>query len=77
MLTEGPFASSLSDEEMQAKQQARRAAQFNFTVARFGPLKFKELIESLFGEKEFKIDFDALSGPQLHALEGPDLYVTA
>jgi len=58
MLTEEDLANGLSDEEMQAKQQARERPVFNFTVARFGLLKFKELIESLFGEKEFKIDFD-------------------
>lgn len=58
MMNEGDLNAGLSMEELQGKQQARERPVFNFTVAAFGLRKFRELIESICGEEEFKADFD-------------------
>lgn len=57
MLTEQDLSSGLSATELRDKQAARERSVYNFSVARFGLLQFKEVVDGVFGEKEFAEDF--------------------
>jgi hypothetical protein len=57
MLTEKDLASGISEDEMRKKQGAKQRTVFNFTVSRFGLLKFKEVIDMIYGQAEFAESF--------------------
>ena len=58
MLTEADLNSNLAPDQIREKQSARERSVFNFTVARYGLLKLKEVLDSIFGEAEFAQDFE-------------------
>ncbi len=58
MLTEKDLESGLDLSTLQDKQAARERSVFNFTVAKFGLLKFKEVVQGALGEGAFKDDFE-------------------
>jgi hypothetical protein len=60
MLTEADLAAGLDEKTMLEKQGAKERTVFNFTVARFGLLKFKKLVDSIFGAAEFAPEFAEL-----------------
>jgi hypothetical protein len=49
MLTEADLSSNLDEKALTEKQGAKERSVFNFTVARFGLLRFKRLVDSIFG----------------------------
>jgi hypothetical protein len=53
MLTEHDLSANLDEKTLADKQGAKERSVFNFTVARFGLLRFKRLIDAIFGEEEF------------------------
>lgn len=53
MLTEADLSKNLDEKTLMDKQGAKERSVFNFTVARFGLLKFKALVDAIFGPAEF------------------------
>lgn len=60
MLTEHDLAAGLDEKTLAEKQGAKERSVFNFTVARFGLLRFKRLIDAIFGEEDFAEQFKEL-----------------
>lgn len=61
MLSEKDLKGGLSDEELRAKQGAKERTVFNYTVAKFGLRKFRQLVHDIF-DKEFEATFEELEG---------------
>jgi hypothetical protein len=53
MLTEEDLQKGLDEKTLAEKQGAKERSVFNFTVARFGLLKFRRLVDQIFGPEEF------------------------
>lgn len=62
MLTEADLSKDLDEKTLMEKQGAKERSVYNFTVARFGLLRFKSLVDSMFGEAEFADLFADLDG---------------
>lgn len=62
MLTEADLTRGLDEKTLTEKQGAKERSVFNFTVARFGLLRFKRLVDGIFGEEEFAEVFKDLDG---------------
>lgn len=60
MLTEADLAKGLDEKTLMEKQGAKERSVFNFTVARFGLMRFKRLVDTIFGEQEFAQEFKDL-----------------
>lgn len=60
MLTEEDLKNGLDDQLMAEKQGAKERSVFNFTVARFGLMRFRRLVDGIFGPHEFNIEFTDL-----------------
>jgi hypothetical protein len=60
MLTEDDLKRGLSEAELAEKQGAKERSVFNFTVARYGLMKFRNLIDTIFGVDEFRELFTEL-----------------
>lgn len=60
MLTEDDLQRGLDERTLAEKQGAKERSVFNFTVARFGLMKFRRLVDSIFGREEFAVLFDEL-----------------
>jgi hypothetical protein len=57
MLTEADLKADLSEAALSEKQGAKERSVYNFTVARFGLLRFKKLVDAIFGAAEFADTF--------------------
>lgn len=60
MLTEKDLRGGLSEQALAEKQGAKERSVFNFTVARYGLIKFRRLVEAIFGTEEFAEKFTEL-----------------
>lgn len=60
MLTEADLSAGLDDRALAEKQGAKERSVYNFTVARFGLLRFKRLVDAIFGKEEFAQTFEDL-----------------
>ena len=60
MLTEHDLRAGLSEQALAEKQGAKERSVFNFTVARYGLMKFRRLVEAVFGPQEFAEKFAEL-----------------
>lgn len=60
MLTEADLSKDLDEKTLQDKQGAKERSVFNFTVARFGLMRFKRLMDAIFGPSEFADIFQDL-----------------
>jgi hypothetical protein len=60
MLTEADLSRGLDEKTLTEKQGAKERSVYNFTVARFGLLRFKRLIDTIFGQAEFAEIFKEL-----------------
>lgn len=56
MLTAADIASDLPEEVLASKRMAKERSVYNYTVAKFGLLKFKKLLEAVYAE-EFEPEF--------------------
>ena len=61
MLSEKDLKGGLSDEDLRAKQGAKERTVFNYTVAKFGLRKFRQLVHDIF-DGEFEATFEELEG---------------
>lgn len=57
MLTEKDLVEGADPQVLREKQAAKERSVFNFTVAKFGLLKFKEVVQGALGADAFKEDF--------------------
>jgi hypothetical protein len=62
MLTEADLTANLDEKTLSDKQGAKERTVYNFTVARFGLLKFKNMVDAIFGKAEFAELFAELDG---------------
>jgi hypothetical protein len=53
MLTEADLTAGLDEQTLMEKQGAKERSVFNFTVARFGLLRFKRVVDSIYGPAKF------------------------
>jgi hypothetical protein len=60
LLNASDLKKNLTTEAMANKQNAKERSVYNFTVARFGLMKFRALIDSIYGADEFKDKFDEM-----------------
>lgn len=57
LLNAGDETKGLAADKLLSKQNAKERSVFNFTVARFGLLKFRNLVETVCGDAKFKAKF--------------------
>lgn len=60
MLTEADLSRGLDEKTLSEKQGAKERSVFNFTVARYGLLRFKRVVDAVFGPAEFAAIFKDL-----------------
>lgn len=57
MLTAADLKTGIDDARLSEKQSTKDRSVFNFTVAKYGLMKFRNLVESIFGVQEFAEKF--------------------
>ena len=60
MLTEADLSKGLDEKTLAEKQGAKERSVYNFTVARYGLLRFRRVVEAIFGKTEYADIFQRL-----------------